>query len=107
MNRKQTKRSQHGALLDAGSRNAVQQEMSYPSAQISQTTSPFHGLSLEELILGCLHSFDSEGKLSRGAQMVHMTLMMHSWVVSSHTFAHKLLSIYPLLTPFSSAPDMV
>uniref|UniRef100_A0A667XYK9 RAS guanyl releasing protein 4 n=1 Tax=Myripristis murdjan TaxID=586833 RepID=A0A667XYK9_9TELE len=40
-----------------------------------------------------------EGKLTspRGSQLVHMTLMMHSWVVPSQTFAQKLLSLYPPL----------
>uniref|UniRef100_A0A8C6M0P1 RAS guanyl releasing protein 4 n=1 Tax=Nothobranchius furzeri TaxID=105023 RepID=A0A8C6M0P1_NOTFU len=30
-----------------------------------------------------------------GTQLVHMTLMMHTWVVPSQTFAQKLLSLYP------------
>ncbi|KAM9853765.1 RAS guanyl-releasing protein 4 isoform 3-T3 [Aulostomus maculatus] len=52
--------------------------------------------SLDELILRCLNCFDSEGKLSspRGFQTVHMTLMMHIWVVPSQTFAQKLLTLY-------------
>uniref|UniRef100_A0A8C4E1M5 RAS guanyl releasing protein 4 n=1 Tax=Dicentrarchus labrax TaxID=13489 RepID=A0A8C4E1M5_DICLA len=39
------------------------------------------------------------GKLSspRGSQLVHMTLMMHSWVVPSQMFAQKLLTLYPPL----------
>lgn len=43
---------------------------------------------------------DSEGKLSspRGSQLVHMTLMMHSWVVPSQMFAQKLLTLYPPLS---------
>lgn len=43
---------------------------------------------------------DSEGKLSspRGSQLVHMTLMMHSWVVPSQMFAQKLLTLYPQLS---------
>lgn len=42
---------------------------------------------------------DSDGKLSspKGSQLVHMTLMMHSWVVPSQTFAQKLLTLYPSL----------
>uniref|UniRef100_A0A8C7Y776 Uncharacterized protein n=1 Tax=Oryzias sinensis TaxID=183150 RepID=A0A8C7Y776_9TELE len=41
----------------------------------------------------------SEGKISspRGSQLVHMTLMMHSWVVPSQMFAQKLLALYPSL----------
>nr|XP_043887264.1 RAS guanyl-releasing protein 4 isoform X5 [Solea senegalensis] len=52
--------------------------------------------SLDELIQRCLNCFDSEGKLSspKGSQLVHMTLMMHSWVVPSQTFAQKLLALY-------------
>ncbi|XP_077468167.1 RAS guanyl-releasing protein 4 [Stigmatopora argus] len=52
--------------------------------------------SLDDLILRCLGYFDAEGKLCspRGSQMVHMTLMMHSWVVPSQTFAQKLLALY-------------
>uniref|UniRef100_A0A3B3SS04 RAS guanyl releasing protein 4 n=1 Tax=Paramormyrops kingsleyae TaxID=1676925 RepID=A0A3B3SS04_9TELE len=55
-----------------------------------------HAISLEELIQCCLHCFDSDGRLCRGGDLVHMTLMMHSWVVPSHTFARTLLSLYPL-----------
>uniref|UniRef100_A0A8D0DES1 RAS guanyl releasing protein 4 n=1 Tax=Sander lucioperca TaxID=283035 RepID=A0A8D0DES1_SANLU len=33
----------------------------------------------------------------RGSQLVHMTLMMHSWVVPSQMFAQKLLTLYPPL----------
>ncbi|TMS07145.1 RAS guanyl-releasing protein 1 [Larimichthys crocea] len=56
--------------------------------------------SLDELIQRCLNCFDSEGKLSspRGSQLVHMTLMMHSWVVPSQMFAQKLLTLYPSLS---------
>ncbi|XP_037829231.1 RAS guanyl-releasing protein 4 isoform X2 [Kryptolebias marmoratus] len=38
----------------------------------------------------------SEGRISspRGSQLVHMTLMMHSWVVPSQMFAQKLLTLY-------------
>ncbi|XP_013880600.1 RAS guanyl-releasing protein 4, partial [Austrofundulus limnaeus] len=52
--------------------------------------------SLDELILRCLNCFDSEGRTSspRGSQLVHMTLMMHSWIVPSQTFAQKLLTLY-------------
>ncbi|XP_029964312.1 RAS guanyl-releasing protein 4 isoform X2 [Salarias fasciatus] len=52
--------------------------------------------SLDELLQRCLNCFDSEGKLSspRGSQLVHMTLMMHSWVVPSQTFAQKVLALY-------------
>uniref|UniRef100_A0A7N8XPH2 RAS guanyl releasing protein 4 n=1 Tax=Mastacembelus armatus TaxID=205130 RepID=A0A7N8XPH2_9TELE len=47
----------------------------------------------------CVSAADSEGKISSrgGPQLVHMTLMMHSWVVSSQTFAQKLLTLYPPL----------
>uniref|UniRef100_A0A3Q3DKK6 RAS guanyl releasing protein 4 n=1 Tax=Hippocampus comes TaxID=109280 RepID=A0A3Q3DKK6_HIPCM len=67
---------------------ALQAPSSAPSASVA---------SLDELILRCLACFDSEGKLCspRGSQMVHMTLMMHSWVVSSQTFAQKLLDCPP------------
>ncbi|KAM8853182.1 RAS guanyl-releasing protein 4 isoform 2-T2 [Synchiropus picturatus] len=63
--------------------------------------SPPTSASLDELIQRCLNSFDLEGKLSspRGAQTVHMTLMMHSWVVPSRTFAQKLLTLYPQYCP--------
>lgn len=52
--------------------------------------------SLDELIQRCLNCFDLEGKLSspRGSQLVHMALMMHSWVVPSQTFAQKVLAFY-------------
>ncbi|KAJ8256626.1 hypothetical protein COCON_G00187780 [Conger conger] len=88
MNRKETKRkSRQGSLGGVGGQRAGQRRMTCPSPQeISQAlqspcpTPPSHGLSLEELIQRCLHSFDSEGKLGRGAPLVNMTLMMHSWV---------------------------
>lgn len=79
----------------------VQRRMTCPSPQeISRALqSPpahpsFRAASLDELIVRCLHCFDSDGKLNRGTQLVHMTLMMHNWVVPSHIFAHKLLSLY-------------
>ncbi|KAM9732792.1 LOW QUALITY PROTEIN: RAS guanyl-releasing protein 4 [Menidia menidia] len=52
--------------------------------------------SLDELIHRCLSSFNPEGNISnpKGSQLVHMTLMMHSWVVSSQTFAQRLLTLY-------------
>ncbi|XP_051725437.1 RAS guanyl-releasing protein 4 isoform X4 [Ctenopharyngodon idella] len=74
--------------------------MTCPSPQeisrVLQSPPPqsFRCASLDELIIRCLHYFDSEGKLIRGTQFVHMTLMMHNWVVPSHIFAHKLLSLY-------------
>ncbi|XP_040902700.1 RAS guanyl-releasing protein 4 isoform X2 [Toxotes jaculatrix] len=66
---------------------ALQSPSSAPSASAA---------SLDELIQRCLNCFDSEGKLSspRGSQLVHMTLMMHSWVVPSQTFTQKLLTLY-------------
>ncbi|XP_026154464.1 RAS guanyl-releasing protein 4 isoform X3 [Mastacembelus armatus] len=66
---------------------ALQSPSSAPSASAA---------SLDELIQRCLNCFDSEGKISSrgGPQLVHMTLMMHSWVVSSQTFAQKLLTLY-------------
>ncbi|KAM3616184.1 uncharacterized protein V6R79_013764 [Siganus canaliculatus] len=66
---------------------ALQSPSSAPSASSA---------SLDELIQRCLNCFDSEGKLPspRGSQLVHMTLMMHSWVVPSQMFAQKLLSLY-------------
>lgn len=50
--------------------------------------------SLDELIQRCLHCFDSEEKLNRGMPLINMTLMMHNWVVPSHEFANKLLTLY-------------
>uniref|UniRef100_A0A3Q3AM96 RAS guanyl releasing protein 4 n=1 Tax=Kryptolebias marmoratus TaxID=37003 RepID=A0A3Q3AM96_KRYMA len=67
---------------------ALQSPSSAPSASAP---------SLDELIQRCLNCFDSEGRISspRGSQLVHMTLMMHSWVVPSQMFAQKLLTLYP------------
>ncbi|KAG9348370.1 hypothetical protein JZ751_002105 [Albula glossodonta] len=82
MNRKEAKRKSRQNSLGGGRCPRVVQKrrMTCPSPhEISQV----------------LQSSYSEGKLTRGVQFVHMTLMMHSWVVSSHTFAHKLLSLYP------------
>ncbi|MED6256946.1 hypothetical protein ATANTOWER_002797 [Ataeniobius toweri] len=68
---------------------ALQSPSSAPSASAA---------NLDELIQRCLNCFDSEGKTSspRGSQLVHMTLMMHSWVVPSQMFVQKLLTLYPL-----------
>uniref|UniRef100_A0A674MY90 RAS guanyl releasing protein 4 n=1 Tax=Takifugu rubripes TaxID=31033 RepID=A0A674MY90_TAKRU len=43
---------------------------------------------------------DSEGRFSspKGSHLVHMALMMHSWVVPSQMFAQKLLTLYPQLS---------
>ncbi|XP_071216341.1 RAS guanyl-releasing protein 4 isoform X2 [Salvelinus alpinus] len=83
------------------SRRTVQRRMTCPSfpeiSRVLQNPVPSpltRSASLDELILRCLHCFDSDGKLSRGSQLVHMTLMMHSWVVPSQTFAQKLLTLY-------------
>lgn len=56
-------------------------------------------LLLWKKVLLCFDA-DSEGKISspRGSQLVHMTLMMHSWVVPSQMFAQKLLTLYPWLS---------
>ncbi|KAJ8372759.1 hypothetical protein AAFF_G00277020 [Aldrovandia affinis] len=87
MNRKETKRkARQNSLGSVRQQRAVQRRMTCPSPQeISQAlrspspSPPSRALNLEELIQRCLHCFDSEGKLSRGAHLVHMTLMMHSW----------------------------
>ncbi|XP_018619144.2 RAS guanyl-releasing protein 4 isoform X1 [Scleropages formosus] len=78
----------------------VQRRMTCPSPReilrVLETppTSTVRATTLDELIQQSLHCFDSDGKLSAGTDLVHMTLMMHSWVVPSHTFARKLLSLY-------------
>ncbi|XP_036392359.1 RAS guanyl-releasing protein 4 isoform X2 [Megalops cyprinoides] len=100
MNRKETKRKSRQDSLSSGRcRRTVQRRMTCPSpqeiSQVLQGPCPSsRAVSLEDLILRCLHCFDSEGKLTKGTQLVNMTLMMHSWVVPSHTFADKLLSLY-------------
>ncbi|XP_075892763.1 RAS guanyl-releasing protein 4 isoform X3 [Nelusetta ayraudi] len=64
--------------------------------QSPSSASSASAASLDELIQRCLNCFDSDGKLSthKGSQLVHMTLMMHSWVVPSQMFAQKLLTLY-------------
>ncbi|KAL1256659.1 hypothetical protein QQF64_012204, partial [Cirrhinus molitorella] len=89
MNRKESKSSRK-SRLEGGSvikcRRPVQRRMTCPSPQeiTRALQSPpahasFRSASLDELILRCLHCFDSDGKLIRGTQLVHMTLMMHNW----------------------------
>ncbi|XP_072550743.1 RAS guanyl-releasing protein 4 isoform X1 [Salminus brasiliensis] len=92
-------RQEGGSMIK--NRRAVQRRMTCPSPQeisraLQTPTAPSitRSASLDELIQRCLHHFDSEGKLIRGTQLVNMTLMMHNWVVPSHAFAHKLLSLY-------------
>ncbi|KAG5844525.1 hypothetical protein ANANG_G00163420 [Anguilla anguilla] len=95
MNRKETKRkSRH----DSPGGGRCRRRMTCPSpreirqALLEPTTNGLvRAASLDDLIQRCLQSFDSEGKLSTGKELVRMTLMMHSWVVPSHAFAQKLL----------------
>ncbi|XP_062408636.1 RAS guanyl-releasing protein 4 isoform X1 [Sardina pilchardus] len=98
MIRKEAKRK---SVTGLKCRRPVQRRMTCPSPQeIRQAlqspipNSLIRAASLDELIQRCLHCFDADGKLSRGTNFVHMTLMMHSWVVPSTIFANKLLSLY-------------
>ncbi|AWO98608.1 putative RAS guanyl-releasing protein 1-like [Scophthalmus maximus] len=105
MNKTKRKSSDSPAVLK--SRKLVQRRRNTcPSPQdisraLQSPSSPpiSSAASLDELIQRCLNCFDSDGKLSspRGSQLVHVTLMMHSWVVPSQTFAQKLLTLYPPL----------
>ncbi|MBN3286383.1 GRP1 protein, partial [Polyodon spathula] len=70
------------------------QEINRAKAMMSSMGTLTKGASLEELIESCVQCFDLEGKLSRVGQVVHMTLMMHCWVVPSSVLAKKLLSLY-------------
>ncbi|KAM8952259.1 RAS guanyl-releasing protein 4 [Pelodytes ibericus] len=64
-------------------------------AMVAVTLAPLgRGCSLEELLGKCIQSFDLEGKLWRNEDTVHMTLVMHSWVVPSAKFAQTLLQLY-------------
>uniref|UniRef100_A0A8C5PL34 RAS guanyl releasing protein 4 n=1 Tax=Leptobrachium leishanense TaxID=445787 RepID=A0A8C5PL34_9ANUR len=64
-------------------------------AMVAVTLEPLgKGCTLEELLEKCIQSFDLEGKLWRNEDTVHMTLVMHSWVVPSAEFALKLLQLY-------------
>ncbi|CAH2314196.1 RAS guanyl-releasing 4 [Pelobates cultripes] len=65
-------------------------------AMVAVTLAPLgKGCTLEELLEKCIQSFDLEGNLWRNEDTVHMTLVMHSWVVPSDEFAQKLLQLYP------------
>ncbi|XP_030621080.1 RAS guanyl-releasing protein 4 [Chanos chanos] len=102
MIRKDTKGKRQDSRRDK--KRAIHRRMTCPSPQeisralqnpqASPASSFIRAANLDDLIQRCLQCFDMEGKLTRGSQLVHMTLMMHNWVVSSHTFAHKLLSLY-------------
>ncbi|XP_061828349.1 RAS guanyl-releasing protein 4 isoform X3 [Nerophis lumbriciformis] len=85
--RKQVQRRRNTCPSPQDITRALQGPPNVPSASAA---------SLDELILRCLNCFDCEGKVCspRGSQVVHMTLMMHSWVVPSQTFAQKLLASY-------------
>ncbi|XP_063287345.1 RAS guanyl-releasing protein 4 isoform X2 [Pelobates fuscus] len=64
-------------------------------AMVSVTLAPLgKGCTLEELLEKCIQSFDLEGNLWRNEDTVHMTLVMHSWVVPSDEFAQKILQLY-------------
>ncbi|XP_067875226.1 RAS guanyl-releasing protein 1-like isoform X2 [Heterodontus francisci] len=51
-------------------------------------------LSLDELLMKCIQSFDTDGSLRCSSETVNITLMMHSWIIPSAEFAHKLLVLY-------------
>ncbi|XP_067831190.1 RAS guanyl-releasing protein 1-like isoform X2 [Heptranchias perlo] len=51
-------------------------------------------LSLDELLMKCVQSFDPDGCLRCSSETVNVTLMMHSWIIPSSEFAHKLLALY-------------
>ncbi|XP_053330132.1 RAS guanyl-releasing protein 4 [Spea bombifrons] len=122
MNRKDSKRksrqdlqhqtlSSNGVFITAKGRpRQSRRRMTCPSpaeinkAMVAVTLAPLgKGCSLEELLEKCVQSFDLEGQLWRNEDTVHMTLVMHSWVVPSAEFAQKLLQIYPSRSTYKDA----
>ncbi|XP_048378141.1 RAS guanyl-releasing protein 4 isoform X1 [Stegostoma tigrinum] len=105
MNRRDSKRkSRHEYQSSLGSK-AIQRQsrrrMTCPSpAEISKAKAIMSmpqlckALSLDELILKCVQSFDTEGCLCSSSESVNITLVMHSWIIPSSEFAHKLLVLY-------------
>ncbi|KAE8585786.1 hypothetical protein XENTR_v10021455 [Xenopus tropicalis] len=112
MNRKDSKRksrldipfqtvSNNGVNTLAKGRHSRRRRMTCPSsADINKAMATVSqaqlgkGCSLEELIEICIQSFDVDGRLWRNEDTVHMTLVMHSWVVPSAEFAQKLFQLY-------------
>ncbi|KAL6115756.1 rasgrp4 [Pungitius sinensis] len=107
MNKTKRKPNGEGRKLVQRRRNTCPSPQDITRALQSPSSAPsVSAASLDELIQRCLNSFDSEGKLSspRGTRLVQMTLMMHSWVVPSQTFAQKLLALYNDCPPDKRRP---
>ncbi|XP_055519799.1 RAS guanyl-releasing protein 4 [Leucoraja erinacea] len=105
MNRRDSKRkSRHecqSVLVTKASQRQCRRRMTCPSpAEISKakaimSMSPLtKALTLNELLNKCIQSFDVDGNLRCSSETVKVTLMMHSWIVPSAEFAHKLLLLY-------------
>ncbi|XP_078098011.1 RAS guanyl-releasing protein 1-like [Mustelus asterias] len=105
MNRRDSKRkSRHEFQSSQGSRIIQRQNrrrMTCPSAaEITKAKAIMSmppltkALNLDELLLKCIQSFDADGSLRCSGETVNVTLMMHSWIIPSAEFAHKLLVLY-------------
>ncbi|XP_038641999.1 RAS guanyl-releasing protein 1-like isoform X1 [Scyliorhinus canicula] len=105
MNRRDSKRkSRHEYQNSLGSKVIQRQSrrrMTCPSpAEISKAKAIMsipqltNALNLDELLLKCVQSFDTDGSLRCSSETVNVTLMMHSWIIPSAEFARKLLVLY-------------
>ncbi|XP_078389221.1 RAS guanyl-releasing protein 4 [Cetorhinus maximus] len=105
MNRRDSKRkSRHEYQNSLGSKVIQRQcrrRMTCPSpAEISKAKAIMSmpqltkGLNLDELLLKCIQSFDTDGSVRCSCETVNVTLMMHSLIVPSAEFADKLLVHY-------------
>uniref|UniRef100_UPI00398F1AA3 RAS guanyl-releasing protein 1-like n=1 Tax=Pristiophorus japonicus TaxID=55135 RepID=UPI00398F1AA3 len=105
MNRRDSKRKSRHEYQNTLGTKAIQRQnrrrMTCPSpAEISKAKAIMSmpqltkALSLDELLMKCVQSFDPDGSLRCSSETVNMTLMMHGWIIPSPDFAHKLLVLY-------------
>eukprot|EP00062_Callorhinchus_milii_P024594 gi/632984690/ref/XP_007909266.1/ PREDICTED: RAS guanyl-releasing protein 4 [Callorhinchus milii] len=106
MNRRESKRKsrQESLLVGKSRQRECRRRMTCPSpAEISKAILSVpqltKTLSLHELVMKCVHSFDEDGALRCNSQSVDMMLMMHSWIVPSTDFVQKLFQLYQDSSP--------
>ncbi|XP_067847470.1 RAS guanyl-releasing protein 1-like [Heptranchias perlo] len=52
------------------------------------------GASLDDLLETCIQSFDADGNLCRSSYLLHVTLTMHRFIISSTELLQKLITLY-------------
>uniref|UniRef100_A0A4W3HZV6 RAS guanyl-releasing protein 1 n=1 Tax=Callorhinchus milii TaxID=7868 RepID=A0A4W3HZV6_CALMI len=55
------------------------------------------GASMDDLLETCIQSFDADGNLCRSSYLLHVTLTMHRFTMSSTELLQKLITLYPFI----------